>query len=264
MSTRSELNVRNLPLANIAPGAAATNRKCSYLLSAAPPTRSGTKPAMQPMPSPPAPGSVSCHEKHVTDTVLRTFCTRTSSFCALSALECHHFAHFQSKTDRELTATASCHESPCPYPVTRTKENFQSQALLGKSIQFDTLSIPCRYPISEKFAAGLRHIWTLLAQYWTIPAPFLRTCAALPSRRLSSPRNSMPISARAGEVARDEALYSLQCRTPSTSPPSNPSPKTPVQQRKNQVDAFSSHDDVRAMLAHRARLPSQQWRKYPA
>ena len=174
MSTCSERHVRNLPPAHIAPGATATNRKCATLPPAAPPTRSGAVPAMlSPMPALPPPGSVSCHEKHATDTVLRTFCTKTTPF-----------AHFQSKNDREPTATASCYESPRQYPVTRREKVFSKLGQSGQNSAFDTLSIPCRYPVSEKIAAGLRHIRTLLGQYRTESAPFLHTCAALPTRRL--------------------------------------------------------------------------------
>ena len=113
MSTCPELNVRTLPPAHIAPGAAATNRQCTTRPSAAPPIRSRTRRGMPPMPALPPPASVSCHEKHATDAILRTFCTITTSF-----------AHFQSKNDREPTATASCYESPCQYPVTRRERRF--------------------------------------------------------------------------------------------------------------------------------------------
>ena len=199
MSTCSELNVRTLPPANIAPGAAGTNRQCTTLQSAAPPTRSRTRRAMPPMPALPPPASVSCHEKHATDTILRTFCTKTTPF-----------AHFQSKNDREPTATASCYESPRQYPVTRREKVFSKLGQSGQNSAFDTLSIPCRYPVSKKIAAGLRHIRTLLSQFWTESAPFLRMCAALPKRRptppLTSTQTSPPISARAGDVARDGAL----------------------------------------------------------
>ncbi len=196
MSTCSELNVRTLPPANIAPGAAGTNRQCTTLQSAAPPTLSRTRRAMPPMPALPPPASVSCHEKHATDTILRTFCTKTTPF-----------AHFQSKNDREPTATASCYESPRQYPVTRREKVFSKLGQSGQNSAFDTLSIPCRYPISEEFAATLRHIWTLLGQSWTESAPLLRTCATLPSSRLTPPRNSTSISARAGGGARNWALY---------------------------------------------------------
>ena len=199
MSTCSELNVRTLPPAHIAPGAAGTNRQCTTLQSAAPPTRSGTRRAMPPMPALPPPASVSCHEKHATDTILRTFCTKTTPF-----------AHFQSKNDREPTATASCYESPRQYPVTRREKVFSKLGQSGQNSAFDTLSIPSRYPVSKKIAAGLRHIRTLLSQFWTESAPFLRTCAALPKMRptppLTSTQTSPPISARAGDVARDGAL----------------------------------------------------------
>ena len=201
MSTCSECHVRILPSAHIAPGAAAATRQCTTLQSAAPPTRSGTRRAMPPMPALPPPASVSCHEKHATDTILRTLCTKTTSF-----------AHFQSKSDREPTATVSCYESPCQYPVTKKEKNLSKLGQSGQNEHFDTLSIPCRYPVSEKSAAGLRHNWTLSAQFWTASAPLLRTCATLPTRRptpsLNSTLTSTLVSTRAGDMARDEALYS--------------------------------------------------------
>ena len=146
MSTCSELNLRVLPQAHLAPGAAATNPKCAHLPSAAPPTRSGTRRAIPPMPALPPPASVSCHKEHSATTVLRTFCTQTPSF-----------AHFQSKTDRELTAAASCYESPCQYPVTRTKENFSKSGPFGQiyTIRYpiDTLPIPDFRKIRSRFAS---------------------------------------------------------------------------------------------------------------
>lgn len=108
--------------------------------------------------------------------------------------------------------------------------------------------IPCRYSISEKSAAGLRHIWTLLGQYWTEPAPFLPSCAALPARRLTPPLISKPISASAGEVARNCVLNS----------PKGPEAAlesvaiTPIQQRRNQASKSQSHDDAQETLALRA------------
>ncbi len=148
MSTRSVPNVRILPPAHIAPGSAATNRKCTALPSAAPPTRSGTGPAIQPMPAPPPPGSVSCHKEHAAVTVLRTFCTRTPSF-----------AHFQSKTDRELTAAASCYESPCQNPVTRREKQFSNFGPIWakQRIRYpiDTLSIPVFRRIRSHSASQL-------------------------------------------------------------------------------------------------------------
>ena len=146
MSTRPELNVRVLPPAHVAPGAAATNRQCTTQPSAAPPTRDRGKRAMPPMPAPPPPSSVSCHKGHSATTDLRTLCNKTPSF-----------AHFQSKTDRELTAAASCYESPCQYPVTRTKENFSKRDRSGRNRAFrypiDTLSIPDFRKIRSRFAS---------------------------------------------------------------------------------------------------------------
>ena len=135
MPTRSVPNIRILPPANIAPGAAGTNRKCTALPSAAPPTRSGTGPAIQPMPAPPPPGSVSCHKEHAAVTVLRIFFTKTTSS-----------AYFRSKNDREPTAAASCYESPCQYPVTRREKHFSNfgpnWAKQRIRYPIDTLSIP--------------------------------------------------------------------------------------------------------------------------
>ena len=68
-------------------------------------------PAMQPMSAPPAPGSVSCHEKHAAVVVLRTFCTQNDIFSA-----------FLRQNGREMPASVSCHESPCQYPVTKSEE----------------------------------------------------------------------------------------------------------------------------------------------
>ena len=137
MSTCPESNVRILPQVHIAPVAAGTYRKSPTLPPAAPPTRNGMKPAMPPMPAPPATGPVSCHEKHAAVTVLRTFCTRTT-----------YFARFYDKNGRQTTATVSCYESPCLYPVTRRKKNFSKLGQSDQNKHFDTLSIPCRYPIS--------------------------------------------------------------------------------------------------------------------
>ena len=257
MSTCTELNVRTLPPAHIAPGAAAANQNCATLPSAAPPTLSSGKRAMPPMPVQPPPGSVSCHETRETVAELRTFCTKTT-----------FLAHFLSKTDRELTATASCYESPCHYPVTRREKVSSKLGQSGQNSASDTLSIPCRYPVSEEFPVGLRLIRTLLSQYRTDSAPFLPTCAALTTRRptppLTSTLNSTLISARAGEVARDRALYS-----PNKAGGLHPRHRLlrgqpPVRQRRNQVDVSWSHDEVWAMPPHRTRLPSQQWREYPA
>ena len=252
MSTRSELNVRILPPAHIAPGAAATTRQCTTQPSAAPLTLSGIKRAMPSMPPLPPLTSVSCHEKHATDTILRTCCNKTTSF-----------AHFLSKNDRELTATASCYESPCQYPVTRREKVFSKLGQSGQNSAFDTLSIPCRYPISERFAAGLRHIWTLPGQNWTESAPFLRTCAALPTRRPTPQLTLTPIPARAGDVARDEALYSPVEPDASILATVQSPAGTRVQQRRQQEGICRSCDGAHAMLACRARRPSEQWRENP-
>ncbi len=214
ISTSAELNVRNLPPATIAPGTAATNPKCPHLPSAAPPMYCGTNSPMQPLPSLPAPGSVSCHEEHAAVTVLRTFCTKTTSF-----------AHFQSKTDRELTATASCYESPCRYPVTRREKKFSKLGPSGQNKHFDTLSIPCRYPISVKLAVRSRHIWSRLGHFWTEPAPSLHTCAPLPTRRRTPPLTPTLYSTRADAVTRNDVVNSPIGRVPPSLPSSNPRPE---------------------------------------
>ena len=115
-----------------------------------------------------------------------------------------------------MPTSVSCNESPCQYPVTRREKNFSKLGQSGQNGAFDTLSIPCQYPVSQNLAAGLRPIRTLPGHNWTESAPFLRTCAALPTRRptppltstLTSTLASTLIPARAGDVARDGALYS--------------------------------------------------------
>ena len=214
MSTCSDLNVRNLPPAHIAPGAAATTRKCTTHPSAAPPTRSRTRRAIPPMPALPPPVSASCHEKDATVAVLRTFCTKTTSF-----------AHFLFKNDRELTATASCYESPCRYPVTRREKKFSKLGPSGQNKHFDTLSIPCRYPISVKLAVRSRHIWSRLGHFWTEPAPSLHTCAPLPTRRRTPPLTPTLYSTRADAVTRNDVVNSPIGRVPPSLPLSNPRPE---------------------------------------
>ena len=252
MSTCSDLNVRNLPPAHIAPGAAATTRKCTTHPSAAPPTRSRTRRAIPPMPALPPPVSASCHEKDATVAVLRTFCTKTTSF-----------AHFLFKNDREPTAAVSCYESPCPYPVTRRPKNFSKLDQTGQNKQFDTLSIPCRYPISQKFAATLRHNTTLLGQLWTDSAAYLTACAASPTRRLTPPPTSTLTPARADAMARNEVLYSP--KRPGASIPAvvKSAARTRVQQRMKQEGICRSCDGAHAVLARRARRPSQRPRENP-
>ena len=204
MSTCSEPNVPILLQANFAPGSAGNDSKCAELPSAAPPTHSVMTPAMQPMPAPPAPGSVSCHEKHAAVAVLRTFGTQNDIFCA-----------FSRQKRQEQTAAVSCYESPCRYPVTRMPKNFSKLGQTGQNKQFNTQSIPCRYPISQKFAATLRHNTTLLGQFWTDSAPIsahMRGFIAKETdatadfdpdfgvRRRSGPRRGSQIAQRAGSL----------------------------------------------------------------
>jgi len=197
MSTCSEPNVRILPQANFAPGIAGNNPKCADLPSAAPPTHSVVTHAMRHMPAPPSSGSVSCHEKQAAVAVLRNSCAQNDILCA-----------FSRQKRQELTAAVSCYESPCRYPVTRRPKNLLKLGQTGQNRQFDTLSIPCRFPISEEFAATLRHNTTLLGLFRKESAVFLPPCAASPTRKLTPRLTSTLISARAGQVARDEVLKS--------------------------------------------------------
>ena len=136
MSTCSELNVRTLPPANIAPGAAGTNRQCTTQPSAAPPIRNRTRRAMPPMPALPTRPSISCHEKHATDTTLRTFCTKTTLF-----------VYYQSKTTRyrillRESMPISCHEE---------RENFCKVGPIRPKLRI-------RYPIDTLSILGFRKI----------------------------------------------------------------------------------------------------------
>ncbi len=137
MSPCSELNVRTLPPANIAPGAAGTNRQCTTQPS-----------AMPPMPAQPTPGSISCHEKHATDTTLRTFCNKTTSLA--------HFLH-----QNDTFCVLSVQNRPLPHPATRVHANilsrgegklFQSWANQAKTAH----SIPYRYPVDTRFPKSSR------------------------------------------------------------------------------------------------------------
>ena len=176
---------------------------------------------------------------------------------------CRRVAHFLHQNDRELTATVSCYESPCPYPVTRRPKNFSKLDQTGQNKQFDTLSIPCRYPISQKFAATLRHNTTLLGQLWTDSAAYLTACAASPTRRLTPPPTSTLTPARADAMARNEVLYSP--KRPGASIPAvvKSAARTRVQQRMKQEGICRYCDGAHAVLARRARRPSQRPRENP-
>ena len=219
MPTHSERHVLTLSPSHIAPGLSATSPKCT------------TRP---PMPAPPPPASVSCHEKDATVTVLRPFCTKTTLF-----------AHFLSKNDKELTATASGYESPCQCPVTKRENFFSKLDQSGQNSAFDTLSIPSRYPVSEKLAAPLRHIRTPLGQCRTESVPLLRTCAALQTRRPTPPLTSILAS----------TLISARRR-------SGPRPGTSFKkaraERAGPVGAL--HGAIRTATGSRRRRPRNAWR----
>ena len=210
-TTCSQLNVRILPQAYIAHGPAGTNQKCADLPPAAHTIRNGWKPALPPMET-----GFAAHDTFFFFPLRRrhparypvTRSVQQSLICVLPALRTTYFARLYDKNGHEMPTFVSCYESPCHYPVTRSKKNFSKLDQSGQNMHFDTLSIPCRYPISQEFAATLRHTWTFLGLFWTESAAFWHTCAALPTRRLTPPLTSNPLSARAGEVALDEALHS--------------------------------------------------------
>ena len=138
MPTHSERQVLTLSPSHIAPGLAATSPKCT------------TRP---PMPAPPPPAWVSCHEKDATVTVLRPFCTKTTLF-----------AHFLSKNDKELTATASGYESPCQYPVTRREKVFFKIGPIRPKQRI-------RYPIDTLPIPGFRETSSPFASHPDAPGP---------------------------------------------------------------------------------------------
>ena len=88
-------------------------------------------------------------------------------FYILSQGECNH-SHFAPSyhTNAFLLhdpTTKLRKIRPRPYPVTKVQanilsreaqKNLKNSATLGTFVHFDTLSIPIRYPISEKFAAS--------------------------------------------------------------------------------------------------------------
>ncbi len=247
MPTCPEPNVRILPQANFAPGSAGNSSKCAELPSVALPTHSVVTHAMQPMPAPPAPGSVSCHEKHAAVVVLRTIGTQNDIFCAFSRQK-------RQGTDRgrillRESMSISCHEETEKF--FKVRPNRPKQAI---RYPIDTLSIPDFPRNSQPLYDTIRRSWANSGQN---QPHFLRTCAALPTRRLTPRLTSTLISARAGEVARNEVLYSP--KRPNTT--FEYVVETPVHQRMNREGMSWSHDDVQAMFALRARLLSGSWRE---
>ena len=189
--------------------------------------------------------------------------------CILSRKACsgHCFAHFlhsydifcallrqkrpANDSDRILLRESmpiSCHEKKEKFfkvrPI-RPKQAFR--------YPIDTLSIPD----FSCFAATLRHTWTLLGLFWTESAPFLHTCAALPTRVLTPPLTSTLISARAD---RSGALRSPQLAQGTRRPPSNPSPHSSLSAEvPGRAGMSRPRDDARAMLAPRARSFCASW-----
>ena len=148
MSLCSEPNVRTLSPAHIASGSAGNDSKCAELPSAAPPTHSVMTRAMQPMPAPPAPGSVSCHEKHAAVAVLRTFGTQNDILCAFSRQK-------RQGTDsgrillRE-SMSISCHEKTEKF--FKVRPNRPKQAV--------------RYPIDTRFPRNSQPLYDTIRRSW--------------------------------------------------------------------------------------------------
>ena len=161
MSTCSEPNVPILLQANFAPGSAGNDSKCAELPSAAPPTHSVMTPAMQPMPALPAPGSVSCHEKHAAVVVLRTFGTQNDIFCAFSRQK-------RQGTDsgrillRE-SMPISCHENTDKF--FKVGPNRPKQAI---QYPIDTLSIPDFPEIRSHFTTQYDALGSILDRFGRI------------------------------------------------------------------------------------------------
>ena len=190
--------------------------------------------------------------------------------CILSrkACSCRCFAHYRHSkrhilrvlttkttgTDRgrillRESMSISCHEETEKF--FKVRPNRPKQAI---RYPIDTLSIPDFPRNSQPLYDTIRRSWANSGQN---QPHFLRTCAALPTRRLTPRLTSTLISARAGEVARNEVLYSP--KRPNTTV--EYVVETPVHQRMNREGMSWSHDDVQAMFALRARLLSGSWRE---
>ncbi len=174
MSTCTRYNRQSQPAARNAPDAAATIESCADLPSAAPPTGSGMIPTMPPMPAPLTHGPVSCHEKSAASPIARPV-TRLRYTSRPS------FAQSRAKTVPKMSQNC-----PRPNPVTSCQPNILSRGetkFLPKLHQtvryraFDTLSIPCPYPISAATQLVLDtfgHIWATCYQNGPRPGPSAR------------------------------------------------------------------------------------------
>ncbi len=103
---------------------------------------------MQPMSAPPAPGSVSCHEKHAAVVVLRTFCTQNDIFCAFSRQK--RQGTDSGRIPLRESMPISCHEE--------TEKFFKVRPIWPKqAIRYpiDTLSIPDFPKLRSHFASHL-------------------------------------------------------------------------------------------------------------
>ena len=179
------------------------------------------------------------------------------------ARSCRCFAHFRHSKRHILRVftTKTTGNRQRPYPATRVHADILSREdriiLQSWAKQAKTSnSIPCRYPISQKFAATLRHNSTLLGQFWTDSAAYLPACAASPTRRLTPPSTSTLTSARATAMTRNE-VANFPKRPGASIPATVPSAAgTRVQQRMKQAGICRYCDGAHAVLARRARRPS--------
>ena len=135
------------------------------------------------------------------------------------AISCRCFAHFlhqnailcalsvqnRPRTDRDRillreSTPISCHENKGKF--------FKTRPIRPKS----NISIPYRYPVDTRFPKNTQLVCVTIGRFSANSVqnrpPLLRTCAALPNRRLISTLTSTLILARVGVVARDEALCS--------------------------------------------------------
>ena len=138
MPTNSERHVLTLPPAHIAPGLAATAPKCT------------TQPNI---PAKPPHASISCHEKHETVTILRTFCTPNAILCAPSVQD-------RPRTDRDRillreSIPISCHEEREVFLEVRPIRPRQ----------------PIRYPIDTPPIPDFRKARSLFASHPDAPGP---------------------------------------------------------------------------------------------
>ena len=152
----------------------------------------------------------------------------------------------------------SCHEKTEKF--SKVRPNRPTQAI---RYPVDTLSIPDFRKIRSHFASQSGRF---SAKMRTESAPLLRVPARLlPTRRptpqLTLTLTSTLIPARAGDVARDEALYPPVKPDASNLATVQSPAGTRAQQQRKQEGICRPCDGAHAMLARRARRPSQRRRE---